>query len=300
VHPTLERLRTSVGAWTHTLESVLPAELGGLASLLESSGFRALWLPEAWGREAMTGALLVLERSTELVVATGIASIYARDAMATASSSRTLASLSEGRFVLGLGVSHRPLVERGRGGVYDPPMAAMSSYLEALAAAPVLSAEHDVSVPTVLAALGPRMLRLSAERTDGALSYLVTVAHTERARATLGPDAFLAVEQSVVLGGDREEFLRRAHEHLNIYTGLDNYRANWRRLGFGEEDFVRGGSERLCDELVVHGDVESIGRRVDEHLRAGADHVCVQVLGATLTEVPRREWAELGAYLASR
>ena len=103
-----------------------------------------------------------------------------------------------------------------------------------------------------------------------------------------------------MLGVDREEFLRRAHEHLNIYTGLENYRASWRRLGFGDEDFVRGGSERLCDALVLHGDAAAIGRGVDAHLSAGADHVCLQVLGSTLVEVPVREWGDLGALLTSR
>ena len=300
MHPTLERLRGTVGIWTHTHESLPPLRLGDLVAALEVAGYSALWVPEAYGREAMTGAQLLLERSSDLVVATGIASIYARDAMATASASRTLAARSEGRFVLGLGVSHRPLVERARGGTYDPPLAAMSAYLDAIEGAAVLSAEHDVAVPTVLAALGPRMLRLAAERTDGALTYLVTTEHTERARATLGPDAFLAVEQSVVLGENREEYLRRAHEHLNIYTGLENYRASWRRLGFGDEDFVRGGSERLCDAIVHHGDAAALGRRIDEHLAAGADHVCVQVLGSTLVEVPLRGWGELGSHLTAR
>jgi probable F420-dependent oxidoreductase len=245
----------------------------------------------------MTGAQLLLERSTRLVVATGIASIYARDAMATAAASRTLAEQSGGRFVLGLGVSHRPLVERARGGVYEPPIEAMASYLDAYAAAAVTSAERDAEVPVVLAALGPRMLRLAAEKADGALPYLVTAAHTDRARTELGPGAFLAVEQAVVLGEDRAEFLRRAHEHLGWYTGLDNYRASWRRLGFSDEDFVRGGSERLCDEIVAHGDVGAIAQRVDEHRAAGADHVCLQVLGATPSEVPTAQWRELGEHL---
>jgi probable F420-dependent oxidoreductase len=299
MHLTLEQLRGTIGVWTHTNESVRPSGLGELSERLEVSGFSAIWLPEAYGREAMTGAQLLLERSTELVVATGIASIYARDAMAAAAASRTLADLSGGRFVLGLGVSHRPLVERARGGVYDPPLAAMSSYLDALDGAAVLSAERDTEVPVVLAALGPRMLRLAATRTDGALSYLVTVEHTARARVELGTGSFLAVEQAVVLGESREEYLRRAHEHLHIYTGLENYRASWRRLGFADDDFVRGGSERLCDSLVVHGDANAIHRRVIEHLDAGADHVCIQVLGSTLTDVPLVEWGELGARLTS-
>jgi len=298
MHPTLDALRGTVGVWTIAHESLAPSRVAEATTLLEDAGFRALWVPEAYGREAMTGAQLLLERSTRLVVATGIASIYARDAMATAAAARTLAAQSDGRFVLGLGVSHRPLVERARGGVYGPPIEAMSSYLDAYGAAAVTSAERGADVPVVLAALGPRMLRLAADKTDGALPYLVTASHTGRARRELGPDAFLAVEQAVVLGEDRAEFLRRAHEHLGWYTGLDNYRASWRRLGFGDEDFVRGGSERLCDEIVAHGDVGAIADRVDEHRAAGADHVCLQVLGATPTEVPAAQWRELGAHLA--
>jgi probable F420-dependent oxidoreductase len=300
VHPTLEGIKGTVGIWTTTLESVAPSRIGDLTDNVEAGGFAALWAPEAYGREAMTGAQLLLEASSTLVVGTGIASIYARDAMATAAASKTLVERSNSRFVLGLGVSHRPLVERARQGSYDPPIGAMTRYLDAMGTAPVLSAEHDESVPVVLAALGPRMLALAADRTDGALSYLVTVEHTTGAREVLGDDRFLAVEQSVVLGEDRAEFLRRAHEHLNIYTGLDNYRASWRRLGFDDDDFVRGGSERLCDALVVHGDAATIARHVRAHFEAGADHVCLQVLGTSLVEVPTRQWDELGATLQSR
>lgn len=300
MHPTLARLQGGVGIWTTTHETVRASRIGAITSALESGGFGALWTPEAYGREAMTGAMLLLEASSTLVVATGIASIYARDAMATAAASRTLAERSSERFVLGLGVSHRPMVERARGGVYEPPLGAMASYLDAYESASVMSAEHDVAPPTVLAALGPKMLALAATRTDGALSYLVTTEHTASARATLGSDAFLAVEQSVVLGEERDEFLRRAHDHLNWYTGLDNYRASWRRLGFTDEDFVRGGSERLCDEIVLHGDPGAIGRRIDEHLAAGADHVCLQVLGTSVGEVPFEQWATLSATVARR
>lgn len=300
VHQLLAHLRGTVGVWTVTHESVPPTEAGSVARAVEDAGFSALWVPEAWGREAMTNAQLLLAATSTLTVATGIASIYARDAFAAAAASKTLAQASGERFVLGLGTSHRPLVERGRRGTYRPPVEAMERYLDELSTAPVMSVEHDVAVPVVLAALGPRMLALAASRADGAHTYLVTVPHTSSARERLGAEAFLVVEQSVVLGQSRDEYLRRAHEHLNVYTGLDNYRASWRRLGFGDEDFVRGGSDRLCDALVVHGDVAAISERVREHLEAGADHVCLQVLGETLTDRPLAEWAELGAALGSR
>lgn len=298
--PTLESLKGTVGIWTFALEGVAPAQLSAALALLESGGFTALWLPEAWGREAMTGAAVALAQSTRLVVGTGIAGIYARDAMATAAASRTLAAWSNGRFVLGLGVTHRPLVERARHTTYEPPIAAMRSFLDAFDEAPNMAQEHAHRVPRVLAALGPRMLELAATRADGALPYLVTTEHTATARAALGPDGFLAVEQAVVLGEDRDEFLRRAHEHLNAYTGLDNYRNSWRRLGFTDEDFVRGGSDRLCDAMVVHGDESAIERRVDEHRDAGADHVCLQVLGASPADVPMLEWERLGPLARGR
>jgi probable F420-dependent oxidoreductase len=300
VHRTLELLRGTVGVWTVAHEGVLPSRVGDVSTSVEQAGFSALWLPEAYGREAMSGAAMLLESSESLVVGTGIASIYARDPLAAASAAKSLAERSSGRFVLGLGVSHRPLVERGRGGSYERPIPAMTRYLDGIASAPILSVEHDVVVPVVLAALGPRMLELAATRADGALTYLVTAEHTESARAALGAAGFLGVELSVVLDEPRAEFLRRAHEHLNIYTGLDNYRASWRRLGFDETDFVRGGSDRLCDGLVVHGNAEEVARRVREHFDAGADHVCLQVLGAGPLDVPAREWNELAAVLAGR
>ena len=152
--------------------------------------------------------------------------------------------------------------------------------------------------PTVLAALGPRMLGLARDRTAGAHSYLVTPAHTASARGTLGPGPLLVVEQAAVLGADRTEGLRRAHDHLDIYTGLPNYRNSWMRQGFSDEDFVRGGSERLADALVVRGDEAAIAARVREHLEAGADHVLLQVLGVDLGQVPMEEWRALAPAVA--
>jgi probable F420-dependent oxidoreductase len=170
------------------------------------------------------------------------------------------------------------MVERLRGHEYVSPVETMREYLTAMDTAPMVAAEGERRSARVVAALGPRMLQLAAELTDGVLPYLVTPEHTALARDVVG-DKFIAVEQAVVLGQDREEFLRRAHAHLEIYTGLDNYKNSWRRLGFTDEDFVRGGSDRLCDAMVVHGDESAIKARVDEHRQAGADHVCLQVLG---------------------
>lgn len=293
---TLERLRGTVGLWTMTLDATAPTHVGEVAAEVESMGFGALWFPEAWGREAFTHASLLLNSTSRLVVATGIANIWGRDAVAAANAAKTLAAAYDERFVLGLGVSHQPLVERLRGHEYRSPVATMREYLAAMDAAPMYAEEAPTRVPRVLAALGPHMLELAGVAADGAHTYLVTPEHSAIARGVLG-DAFLAVEQAVVIGADREEFLRRAHQHLEFYTGLDNYRHSWRRQGFGEEDFVRGGSEALCDAMVTHGDVNDVLVRVREHLDAGADHVCLQVLGADASP-PLADWRALGAALA--
>jgi probable F420-dependent oxidoreductase len=287
-----------VGLWTTALDALeIPAAREQVAEL-DAQGWDALWFGEAYGREAFTAASLYLAASQRMAVATGIASIYGRDAVSANAAARTLEAAFPGRFVLGLGVSHAPLVERMRGHSYGKPVAAMTEYLDALDAAPYLAA-GGATPPRVLAALGPKMLELSRDRAAGAHPYLVTPEHTASARETLGPQALLAVEQAVVLSDDREVVRRRAHWHLEIYTGLPNYRNSWLRQGFSEDDAVRGGSDRLKDALVVGGDEEAILARVRAHLDAGADHVCLQVLGDEPFTAPREDWARLASAVAS-
>lgn len=292
----LERLRGTVGLWTATLDTVAPADAGDVARELDDLGYAALWIPESWGREAFTSAGLLLSATRRMVIATGIANIWARDAVASVNAARTLNAAYEDRFVLGLGVSHQPLVERLRGHQYVGPLEFMREYLEAMSKAPMRAQEHEQPIARVIAALGPKMLSLGAELTDGVHPYLVTTDVTRLAREAVG-DKFVGVEQAVVLGQDREEFLRRAHSHLDFYTGLDNYRKSWRRQGFTDEDFVRGGSERLCDAMVVHGDADVIAARIGEHRRAGADHVCLQVLGPDAAP-PLDDWRALSPLAA--
>jgi probable F420-dependent oxidoreductase len=269
-----------------------PAQSAEMAGELEALGYPALWIPEAWGRESFTSASLLLSGTASMVIATGIANIWGRDAMTAANGAKTLTAAFHQRFVLGLGVSHEPLVQRLRGHEYAAPVAAMKEFLLAMDQAPMFASEGSTRVARVLAALGPRMLETAGAMSDGAHTYLVTPEHTARARVLLD-DKFLGVEQAVVLGESREEFLRRAHGHLEIYTGLENYRNSWRRLGFSDDDFVRGGSTRLCEAMVVHGDEGAVLGAVNAHRGAGADHVCLQVLGADASAAPMEEWRRL-------
>jgi probable F420-dependent oxidoreductase len=287
-----------VGLWTGALEALEVPQAVDQVAALDAQGWDALWFGEAYGREAFTAAALYLGASRRMAVATGIASIYGRDAVAANAAARTLESAFPGRFVLGLGVSHAPLVERMRGHSYERPVAAMREYLDAMDAAPYLAAGPAVPPPRVLAALGPTMLELSRDRAAGAHPYLVAPEHTARAREILGPQALLAVEQAVVLSHDREVVRSRAHWHLEIYTGLPNYRNSWRRQGFGHDDVVRGGSDRLKDAMVVGGGEQEVLARVRAHLDAGADHVCLQVLGDDRSAVPAQDWERLAPAVA--
>ncbi|MDX6266364.1 MAG: hypothetical protein QOD70_1104 [Frankiales bacterium] len=284
-----------VGLWTGALDGLSLAAVRDQVAELDAQGWGALWFHEAAGREACTAASLYLGASSRMTVATGIASIYARDAMAAAAGGRTLAA--GGRFLLGLGVSHAPMVEGFRGQTYGKPLTAMRAYLEAMdSAVALVGPDEQEPAPRVLAALGPGMLALAAERTAGALTYLVTPEHTAQARAILGPDAVLAVEQAVVVSDDLDVWQPRADWHLGVYTGLPNYRNNWLRLGFTEDDLTDGGSDRLKQAMVVRG-LDAIRARVEEHLAAGASHVCLQVLGPDLFTAPVDDWRELAAAL---
>jgi probable F420-dependent oxidoreductase len=287
-----------IGLWTATLDFVPPAQAREIVTELDGQGWGSLWFGEAYGRDALTAAQLFLSASQRMVIGTGIANIYGRDAVSAAAGARTLHALYPDRFILGLGVSHAPLVERIRGHSYAKPLTAMREYLDACDAAPAAVPGESELPPRVLAALGPRMLELSRDRTDGAHPYLVTPEHTADAREILGDGRLLVVEMAAVVDrtADREAWASRAHAHLNVYTGLPNYRNSWLRQGFAEEDLGRGGSERLAEAMVSHG-VDATARRVREHLDAGATSVVIQVLGASLTEPPRADWAQLATAL---
>jgi probable F420-dependent oxidoreductase len=283
------------GVWTFHLDILPAARMQEAAAELEELGYGAVWFGEALGREALTKAGLLLARTKSIVIATGIANIYARDPVTMAAGQKTLFEAYPNRFLLGLGVSHIPLVEKVRGHRYDKPVPTMRAYLDAMDQAPYQSVPPPSKPPRVLAALGPLMLKLSAERADGAHPYNSTPEHTRQARALLGPDPYLCPEQAVVLETDPAKARAIARKFLAIYLGLPNYTNNWLRLGFQESDLSGGGSDRLIDAVIAWGDLKAVMGRIREHHSAGADHVCIQALTDDSKSFPMREYQELAS-----
>ncbi len=269
----------SVGIWTFSFDGKEIGAVRDAASEIEELGFDTVWFGEYLGREAFTQAGLLLAATSRLTVATGIARFDQREPATAAAAGRTLAEAYPGRFVLGLG-GHRPGAK---------PLEAMRGYLDGMDGTELST--PDSPYRRVLAALGPKMLSLAAERADGAHPYFVPVEHTARAREIMGPSAYLAVEQAVVLGSDREI----ARRHVSMYLELAaHHQANLRRFGFTEKDY---GSDRLVDALVAVGEDE-ISARIKAHLDAGADHVCLQVLTED-ERIPLPEWRLLSGVAGS-
>ncbi len=290
----------SIGIWTAQFDYQPADKVREAAGELDQLGFGALWFPESVGRESLTAAALLLSATSRIVVATGIANIYARDPVTTAAGQNTLAEAYPGRFLLGLGVSHVPLVEQLRGHTYGKPVASMRAYLEGMDRAPYRAVVPSIKPIRVLAALGPQMLRLAAERADGAHSYFVPPEHTTRAREILGSDRILAVEQAAVFETDPTKAREIARAHTSRYLALPNYVNNLRRLGFGDTDLTNNGSDRLVDAIVAWGDLAAITDRIRAHRSVGASHVCVQVLPRDPQALPIREWGELASALLKK
>jgi probable F420-dependent oxidoreductase len=286
-----------VGIWTFQFEHHPAARAQAAAAEIEGLGYGAIWIPEALGREAFTHAALLLGGTRRIPVALGIANIWARDPMAMAAAQKTLAEAYPERFLLGVGVSHAPLVEGLRGHSYRRPLSTMRAYLDAMDRAPFVAVGPARPPERVIGALAPRMLALAAERAAGAHPYFVPPEHTSRAREILGRGPLLAPEQAAVLERDATAARSIARAHMATYLGLPNYVNNLRRLGFGDADFDGGGSDRLVDAIVAWGDVDAIARRVREHHAAGADHVCVQVLDADPAALPLAQWRALAPAL---
>jgi probable F420-dependent oxidoreductase len=258
------------GVW-YAADKLSPSDWRKLLDAVESLGYDTLWHSESRHFEAMAFGAFALAHTQTLNIGSSIANIYARDAHSSANGMATLNEFSGGRYILGLGVSHVPLVEQMRGHEYRKPVTAMRSYLERMR-----EADNIGEWSVALAALGPRMLALSGELTTGALPYNVTPEHTAKAAEILGPDKVLAVEQKICLQSDPATARALARAELKRYMALPNYVNNWRRQGFTDDDLNGDGSNRFMDAMVAWGSEADIRARVREHFDAGATHVCIQ------------------------
>lgn len=284
---------TGTGIWAGGLRWGDVAEIPDAAAELEELGYSALWIPDAGG-EVFEAVELLLRSTTTITVATGILNLWMHSPEESAAEHARLTETYGNRFLVGIGISHAPLIDRDQPGRYTQPLATTRAFLDGLDAAPIPLAPSA----RVLAALGPKMLELARTRTAGSHPYNVTPEHTATVRQALGHDGLVLPEQTVALTTDADEAHRLGREYLTRYIELPNYVNNWRRLGFGDEDFTGGGSDRLIDALVAWGDEATIAGRVREHYDAGADHVCIQVI-SDQGLLPRRLWRALSPALVT-
>lgn len=282
---------SGVGLWSSQLRYGNPTEAAEAATELDELGFAALWIPDVGG-PVLDSVDNLLNATRRTVIATGILNLWMHDPADVAARYAALTETHGERFLLGIGVSHAPLIDAKEPGRYRKPMAATEAFLDGIDGSqrPVPTANR------VLAALGPKMLQLSATRARGAHPYLTTPEHTRRAREILGSGPLLLPEQTVLLSQDREQLREVGGAWLKTYLAMPNYANNLRRLGFSDED-ISTVSDRLLDGLIAWGDEEAVKQRVAEHRAAGADHVCVQVLTADPREFPREQWRRLAAAL---
>ena len=264
-----------LGVWYGT-DKLDGSQLRDFVRTVERNGYSTLWYPESRGYESMSLAAYMLSCSEKLTIGSSIANIYARDAFTARRAVASLNALYGDRFILGLGVSHIPMVEGVRGHRYDKPLGAMGAYLDAI--------NKDVPAgeepPVMVAALGPKMLALSAAKSRGAVPYNVTPKHTAQAAAILGPSKWLAVEQKATLETDPAKARALGRKELSRYMVLPNYRNNWLREGFTEAELADGGNDRFIDAMVLWGDADTIKRGLRAHFTAGATHVCLQPVHA--------------------
>lgn len=275
-----------VGIWFF-LDAMTAPESAQFAQAVEKAGYKALWIPEAVGREPFAHATYLLDHTERLSIATGIANIWARDAITMAAASKTVAELSGGRFVLGIGVSHKPLVSNLRGHNYDKPYSYMKEYLPKMKSALYRAPEPKEEVPILIAALHPKMLALAAEQTRGTHTYFVPPAHTAKVRAQIGPQPWICAAQAVILERDATTARAMARQYMKTYVPrLPNYTNNLKALGYTDADFADGCSDRLVDDIVAWGSEEKIRDRIEAHLKAGATHVCILPIRADNESLP--------------
>ncbi|MEV0407010.1 TIGR03620 family F420-dependent LLM class oxidoreductase [Actinoallomurus sp. NPDC050550] len=280
------------GVYTFDFEHQPAAQMRESIQELEEQGWQAFWFPELLGREALTHAAYLLSCTERMHVVNGITQIWSRGARWTYGAALLLADAYPGRHVLGLGFGG------GRPGV--KPLAAMVEYLDEMDATETPNPASQVPIRRILAAYGPKMLELARDRAAGAQTYHVNVAHTAQAREILGPDAFLAVEHAVLFESDPGKARAIAREHLHLYLTTPYNVAKFRRLGYSEEEIAGGGSDRIVDDLVFWGDVDTIAEKLHAHVEAGADHVAVQVIGVKPGRSAMPQWRMLGDALLPR
>jgi len=264
-----------LGVWYAT-DKLNGAQLTDFTRAIEKNGYGALWYPESRGYETVALASYLLSKSDKLTVGSSIANIYARDAFTARRAMVSLNDLHGNRFILGLGVSHIPMVEGLRGHKYDKPVTTMRIYLEQLHKDLPTGADAPVGV----AALGPKMLELSAQKSMGAVPYNVTPKHTAQAARILGKSKILAVEQKVTIETDPAKARALGRKELARYMVLPNYRNNWLREGFSETDLANGGSDKFIDAMCLWGDAATVKKGLRAHFDAGATHVCLQPVHA--------------------
>jgi probable F420-dependent oxidoreductase len=261
-----------LGTWYATDKLGGPQQIKAFARTVESLGYDTLWYPESRGYESLSVAGFMLGNTTKLKFGSSIASIYARDAFTSRRGLLSLQALYGDRFILGLGVSHVPMVEGIRGHKYEKPVPVMRTYLEA-----ITKGEAGTDTwPVAIAALGPLMLKLAASHTRGALPYNTTPQHTAEAARIMGPGKWLVAEQKVTLETDPAKARALGRKELSRYMVLDNYRNNWLRLGFSEAELANGGSDRFIDAMVLWGGKAKVQDGLRAHFAAGATHVCIQ------------------------
>lgn len=282
---------SGVGVWSAQLRYGDPAESAEAAAELEELGYQALWVPDVGG-PVLDSVDHLLSATKDVTIATGILNLWMHEPADVAASYASLSASHGDRFLLGIGVSHAPLIDAKEPGRYRKPLAATRTYLDGLDAAERPVPEEN----RVLAALGPKMLTLAAERSRGAHPYLVTPEHTRTARETLGPGPLLLPEQTVILTDDADHARATGTDWLRNYLAMPNYANSMLRSGFSPDD-VSSVSDRLFDAIIAWGDEDAILRRVNEHLAAGADHVCIQVVLADQRAYPREEWRRIAAAL---
>jgi probable F420-dependent oxidoreductase len=267
----------NVGVW-YSFDTMSGSEAAQAAKRIEELGYSAIWVPDEVGRNPFALAGWFLANTSKINIATGIVNLYNVIPSVMRACQRTLAEISEGRFILGVGVSHKVVTDM-RGIDYGSPLTTMRNYLEGIDRAIdgyQLPGIETIETPTVIAALGPKMLALAAQKCDGAHTFFVSPEHTASAREILGPDKWLCVEQKVVLEPDPVKAREAARPMVTGYSQLPNYRNNWLRYGLTEADFADGASDRLIDASVAWGNEEAIRKRIEEHYAAGASHVCIR------------------------